>query len=129
MIARGYVVYMFDKRNYGYSTREKAMDAPAADNQPVSCSPLVIRDIGAVVDHIRAKHKVARVNLIGWSWGATTAGYYTSLNSEKVKKLVTYAPAEPARAQRRARRQLHAGDRPPRAERVIDLRADARHRR
>jgi pimeloyl-ACP methyl ester carboxylesterase len=93
MIARGYVVYMFDKRNYGYSTREKAMDAPAADSQPVSRSHLVIRDIGAVVDHIRAKHKVARVNLIGWSWGAMTAGYYTSLNSEKVKKLVMYAPA------------------------------------
>jgi pimeloyl-ACP methyl ester carboxylesterase len=93
MIARGYVVYMFDKRNYGYSTREKAMDAPAADNQPVSRSHLVIRDIGAVVDHIRARHKVARVNIIGWSWGAMTAGYYTSLNSEKVKKLVMYAPA------------------------------------
>lgn len=93
MIARGYVVYMFDKRNYGYSTREKAMDAPAADNQPLSRSHLVIRDIGAVVDHIRAKHKVGKVNLIGWSWGAMTAGYYTSLNSEKVKKLVMYAPA------------------------------------
>ena len=93
MIDKGYVVYLFDKRNYGYSSREKAMDEPAANNKPVSRSYLVIRDIGAVVDHIRAKHKVAKVTLIGWSWGAMTAGYYASLNSEKVRKLVMYAPA------------------------------------
>lgn len=93
MVEHGYVVYMFDKRNYGFSTREKAMDRPARENKPVSRSYLVIRDIGAVVDHIRAKHKVDRVTLIGWSWGAMTAGYYASLHSEKVAKLVLYAPA------------------------------------
>src|SRR5512138_819210 len=93
MIAHGYVVYLFDKRNYGYSSREKAMDAPSAANKPLSRSYLVIRDIGTVVDHIRQKHKVSKVTLIGWSWGAMTAGYYTSLQSEKVRKLVLYAPA------------------------------------
>ena len=93
MIGRGYVVYMFDKRNYGFSSREKAMDEPPARNKPVSRSYLVIRDIGAVVDHIRGKHKVQKVNLIGWSWGAMTAGYYTSLHSEKVNRLVMFAPA------------------------------------
>lgn len=93
MVDKGYVVYMFDKRNYGYSTREKAMDLPAANNRPVSRSYLVIRDIGAAVDHIRKKHNISKVTLIGWSWGAMTAGYYTSLFSEKVKKLVMYAPA------------------------------------
>ena len=92
MVRRGYVVYMFDKRNYGFSTREKAMDQPAADNAPVSRSYLVIRDLGAVVDHIRARHHVRKVTLIGWSWGAMTAGYYTSLHSEKVARLVLYAP-------------------------------------
>ena len=93
MVDKGYVVYMFDKRNYGYSSREKAMDEPPAANKPVSRSYLVIRDLGAVVDHIRAKHKVGKVTLIGWSWGAMTAGYYSSLHSEKVRKLVMYAPA------------------------------------
>jgi len=92
MVNHGYVVYMFDKRNYGFSTREKAMDEPPAANKPLSRSYLVIRDIGAVVDHIRAKNKIARVTLIGWSWGAMTAGYYTSLFPEKVQKLVLYAP-------------------------------------
>ena len=93
MVRRGYVVYMFDKRNYGASTREPAMDQPAKDNKPLSRSYLAIRDIGAVVEHIRQKHKIDKVNLVGWSWGAMTAGYYSSLHSEKVNKLVLYAPA------------------------------------
>ena len=93
MVEKGYVVYMFDKRNYGFSSREKAMDEPAVNARPVTRSYLAIRDIGTVVDYIRKKHKISKVNLIGWSWGAMTAGYYTSLNSEKVQKLVMYAPA------------------------------------
>ena len=92
MARQGYVVYMFDKRNYGFSTREAAMEEPAAKNKPLSRSYLVIRDIDAVVDHIRHKHNVEKVSLIGWSWGAMTAGFYTSLHSEKVQKLVMYAP-------------------------------------
>ena len=93
MVKKGYVVYMFDKRNYGFSSREKAMDEPAQNARPVTRSYLAVRDIGAVVDYIRKKHKENKVNLIGWSWGAMTAGDYTSLNSEKVQKLVMYAPA------------------------------------
>lgn len=93
MVKKGYVVYMFDKRNYGFSTRSPVMDKPAKDNKPVSRSYLVIRDIGAVVDHIRKKHSVDRVSLIGWSWGAMTSGYYASLHSDKVHKLVLFAPA------------------------------------
>ncbi len=92
MVRHGYVVYMFDIRNYGFSTREKAMDQPAAQNRPLSRSYLAIRDIGAVVDHIRSEHHVNKVTLIGWSWGAMTAGYYTSLHSEKIHKLVMFAP-------------------------------------
>jgi alpha-beta hydrolase superfamily lysophospholipase len=45
MVKRGYVVYMGDYRNYGFSTRERAMDEPAAKNQPVTRSYLAVRDI------------------------------------------------------------------------------------
>lgn len=93
LVNKGYVVYMVDYRNYGFSTREEAMDEPAADNKPVTRSYLAIRDIGAAVDHIRDKRNVEKVNLIGWSWGAMLGGYYASLHSEKVNKLVMFAPA------------------------------------
>src|SRR5262249_9120822 len=83
MVSHGYVVYMFDKRNYGGSTREKAMDEPASNHRPLSRSYLVVRDLGAVVDHIRQKHRVGRGTLIGWSWGAVTAGHYASLPTRR----------------------------------------------
>src|SRR5262249_53641231 len=92
MVKRGYVVYMGDYRNYGYSTREKAMDEPPSANQPVTRSYLALRDIEAMVDHIRRTRGVRKVTLIGWSVGAMRAGYYASLHSENVHKLVLYAP-------------------------------------
>jgi len=92
LVSRGYVVYMGDYRNYGGSTREKAMDSPASENQPVTRSYLALRDVEAMVNHIKRTRKVQRVTLIGWSWGATMAGYYASLHSENVQKLVMYAP-------------------------------------
>jgi len=92
LVKRGYVVYMGDYRNYGGSSREKAMDEPAANNQPVTRSYLALRDIEAMVAHIKRTRGVRKVTLIGWSWGAMMAGYYASLHSENVHKLVLYAP-------------------------------------
>src|SRR5215831_12874080 len=92
MVKHGYVVYMGDYRNYGYSTREAAMDEPPAKNQPVTRSYLALRDIEAMVNHVKAKRGVKKITLIGWSWGAMMAGYYASLHSENVHKLVLYAP-------------------------------------
>lgn len=92
MVKRGYVAFMGDYRNYGFSTREAAMDEPSAKNQPVTRSYLALRDIRAMVDHIKRTRRVNKVTLIGWSWGAMLAGYYASLHSENVHKLVLYAP-------------------------------------
>lgn len=92
MVRHGWVVFMFDVRNYGGSSREPAMSQPASANLPLSRSYLAVRDIGSVLDYIRAKHRVERVSLVGWSWGAMTASYYTSLHSERVWKLVMFAP-------------------------------------
>jgi pimeloyl-ACP methyl ester carboxylesterase len=92
MVGHGYTVYMLDYRNYGGSTREAAMDEPASANKPVSRSYLALRDVEAVVEHIKAKRHVKQVSIIGWSWGAMMAGYYTSLHSENVHRLVLYAP-------------------------------------
>src|SRR5262249_4230980 len=86
MVKYGYVVYMGDYRNYGYSTREAAMDEPPAKNQPVTRSYLALRDIEAMVNHVKAKRGVKKITLIGWSWGAMMAGYYASLRSENIHK-------------------------------------------
>jgi len=92
LVKRGYVVYMGDYRNYGGSTREAAMDEPASKNQPVTRSYLALRDIEAMVNHIKRTRNVQKITLIGWSWGAMMGGYYASLHSENVQKLVMYAP-------------------------------------
>jgi pimeloyl-ACP methyl ester carboxylesterase len=92
LVKRGYAVYMLDYRNYGGSTREKAMDEPAQNNRPLTRSYLALRDIEVIVNHIKSKRNVKQVNLIGWSWGAMMAGYYASLHSEDVHRLVLYAP-------------------------------------
>lgn len=92
LVKKGYVVYMGDYRNYGGSTREPLMDEPASKNQPATRSYLALRDIEAMVNAIKAKRGVKQVTIIGWSWGAMMAGYYTSLHSENVRKLVLYAP-------------------------------------
>jgi pimeloyl-ACP methyl ester carboxylesterase len=92
MVKRGYVAYMGDYRNYGFSTREKAMDMPATEDKPVTRSYLAVRDIHAMVNHIKARRNVNKVSLVGWSWGAMLAGYYASLYGENVHKLVLFAP-------------------------------------
>jgi pimeloyl-ACP methyl ester carboxylesterase len=92
LVKRGYIVWMGDYRNYGYSTREKAMDEPTGTNQPVTRSYQALRDIEAMVNHIKLTRGVQRVTLIGWSWGAMLAGYYGSLHSENLNKLVLFAP-------------------------------------
>src|SRR3954454_21030804 len=63
LVKQGYIVYMGDYRNYGYSTREAAMDEPAAKNPPLSRSYLVLRDIEAMIEHIKRTHGVKKVTL------------------------------------------------------------------
>ena len=90
--ARGYDVYLLDLRGYGKSTRPKEMAEDAKSNAPIVRGDTAVKDIGAVVDFIRARRNIPRVNLIGWSWGTTTMANYTTQNPGKVERLVLYAP-------------------------------------
>src|SRR5260370_23151537 len=78
MVQQGYVVYMFDKRNYGLSSREKAMEMPPAANPPGSRSYLVIRGIRAEGDHIPATHKAQKEESVRWGLRAKSARDHTS---------------------------------------------------
>ncbi len=89
---RGYDVYLVDLRGYGKSTRPPEMDKPASDNEPIVRTEVAVKDVGAAVDFILKRRGVAKINLLGWSWGTTIMGMYTTQNNDKVNKLVLYAP-------------------------------------
>jgi pimeloyl-ACP methyl ester carboxylesterase len=91
--ARGYDVYLLDLRGYGKSTRPKEMDEKPEANAPIVRGTTAVKDIGAVVDFILKRRGIARLNLLGWSWGTTLMATYTTQNPGKVERLVLYAPA------------------------------------
>jgi pimeloyl-ACP methyl ester carboxylesterase len=92
-IARhGSDVYSMDVRGYGRSTRPPEMERPARDSAPVVTTDDGVRDLGAVVDHIRERRGIQRLNLMGWSWGTVIAGAYAATHPDKAERLVMYAP-------------------------------------
>jgi pimeloyl-ACP methyl ester carboxylesterase len=90
--ARGYDVYLVDVRGYGHSTRPAEMSQPTAANKPIVSTKVAAHDLGAAVDFILKKRGVAKINVMGWSWGTSIAGLYTIENNNKVNRLVLYAP-------------------------------------
>src|ERR1700733_10419560 len=90
--ARGYDVYLVDVRGYGHSTRPSEMDQPPEANKPIVSTKVAAHDLGAAVDYILKKRKVAKIDVMGWAWGPSIAGSYTSEHNDKIEKLVLYAP-------------------------------------
>jgi len=90
--AQGFDVYLVDVRGYGGSTRPPEMNQPPADNKPIVDTPTAVKDVGTAVDHILQKRGVAKIDLMGWSWGTAIMGMYTSEHNDKVNRLVLYAP-------------------------------------
>jgi len=89
----GFDVYLVDVRSYGRSTRPKEMDQPADANKPIATSEEAGRDLGTAVDYILNLRGIPKLELIGWSWGTSIAGNYTSQHNDKINRLVLYAPA------------------------------------
>jgi len=92
MAARGYDVWLVDLRGYGKSTRPLEMDQPAEQNAPLVRTDVAVSDVSSAVDYILKKRNIQKMNLLGWSWGTTIMGKYTTEHNEKVNKLVLYAP-------------------------------------
>ena len=92
MAARGFDVYALDLPGYGRSTRPSIMDAPAEQNPPFMKTEDAVKALGAVVDHVLKRRSVAKVNLVGWSWGTAITSAYTTQNQSKVERLALYAP-------------------------------------
>jgi pimeloyl-ACP methyl ester carboxylesterase len=90
--ARGYDVYLVDVRGYGRSTRPAEMSQPPEANKPIVSTAVAAHDLGVAVDYVLRKRKVSKINVMGWSWGTSIAGLYTSEHNDKVNRLVLYAP-------------------------------------
>jgi pimeloyl-ACP methyl ester carboxylesterase len=90
--ARGYDVWLLDLRGYGKSTRPKEMSEPPDANPPIVRTETAVRDISAVADFIRERRKLARLVLLGWSWGTFSCPAYAVQNPGEVESLVLYAP-------------------------------------
>jgi pimeloyl-ACP methyl ester carboxylesterase len=88
----GYDVYLLDLPGYGRSTRPPQMDAPAADNPPFEDTEQAVADFGAVVAHVLKARGIAKLDVMGWSWGTTIAAGFAAANPDQVNRLVLYAP-------------------------------------
>ncbi|WP_173977840.1 alpha/beta hydrolase [Magnetospirillum sp. UT-4] len=89
---RGYDVYALDIRGYGKSTRPPEMNGAAEAHGPAVDGMVALRDVSKAVDFVLSRRGVERLVLVGWSWGATLAGRYASEASNRVERLVLYAP-------------------------------------
>jgi pimeloyl-ACP methyl ester carboxylesterase len=89
---RGYDVYLLDLRGYGKSSRPLEMAHGADANPPLVRTATAVKDIAAVVDFILERRGIARLVLLGWSWGTFSTPAYTIANPDKVARLVLYAP-------------------------------------
>jgi len=92
LAARGWDVWMLDVRGYSRSTRPAEMDRPAADSKPIVDTATAARDVASVVEFVMKQRGVPKVNLMGWSWGTSIMGLYTTTHNDNVARLVLYAP-------------------------------------
>lgn len=90
--ARGYDVYLLDLRGYGKSTRPAEMAQGPDANPPLVRTATAVEDIAAAVDFILARRRMARLTLLGWSWGTFSTPAYAIAHPDKVARLVLYAP-------------------------------------
>lgn len=123
LAARGNDVWLLDLRGYGRSTRPPQMAEPPEANPPIVRGDTALKDIGAVIDFILQKRSIAKLNLLGWSWGTTLMATHTTANPQQVARLVLYAPVWI----RRTPSTLTAGPGPLGAYRTV-TRAQAKER-
>ncbi|MGH7410786.1 MAG: alpha/beta fold hydrolase, partial [Candidatus Methylomirabilis sp.] len=87
---RGFDGFTLDIRGFGRSTRPPEMKEPVGQNLPLVRADQAMRDIDAAIDYIRSKRKIDKVNIVGWSIGASWCALYATLHPEKVNKLVMF---------------------------------------
>ncbi|MFT4097818.1 MAG: alpha/beta hydrolase [Rhodoblastus sp.] len=88
----GFDVWVMDLPGYGRSDRPLEMDGPADAAGPVITTDTAILAVAAVVEFIRAKNGIEKLNLLGWSWGTAIMAGYTQDHAARVNRLALFAP-------------------------------------
>jgi pimeloyl-ACP methyl ester carboxylesterase len=91
-VQAGYEVYTLDVRGFGDSTRMAALDFPPEAHDALVPTHEAASDLASAVQHITQTHGFSAINVMGWSWGTSIAGLFTSQNNTQVHRLVLYAP-------------------------------------
>jgi pimeloyl-ACP methyl ester carboxylesterase len=112
LAAAGHTAYVLDARGWGRSTRPAALDRSAADSPPAVRSEEVVRDIGAVVDAMRAGHRSRPMALLGWATGGHWCGLYATKHADAVSHLVMLNSLYGVDAPWGMRAAFEAADRP-----------------
>ena len=109
----GFRVYAMDLTGYGGSPRPmmddpsnvnpkqqqiiipRPLKGPAAPNYPYELNTIRSDwdEIDTVVDHLRKANGVRKVSILGWSAGGPRVGGYATQHSDKVERLILYAPS------------------------------------
>jgi pimeloyl-ACP methyl ester carboxylesterase len=97
----GYDVWAVDARGYGGSTRPPEMSRPPEESAPLTPALTAVRDLRAAIDFVLRHRAIARVNLLGMSWGATVAGSFAADAGDVIAKLVLVTPLWLSRTPRR----------------------------
>ncbi|MGF6371625.1 pimeloyl-ACP methyl ester carboxylesterase [Paraburkholderia sp. RAU6.4a] len=88
----GFDVYAVDVRGYGESTRPPQMSVAAAQSEPLGRTESGVRDFTSAVNFVLRTSGIARINVIGMSWGGSVTGAFTARNGHKVRRLGLVAP-------------------------------------
>ena len=80
----GFEVWLLDIAGFGQSGEVADGFLPDSD--------YAAEDVAAAVRLILARHGLARMDVLGWSWGTVTSGRFAARHPELVKRLVLYAP-------------------------------------
>ena len=92
LAGRGRPVYALDVRGFGSSLGGRAMDDAPDRNPPVARVDEAIDDVAAAVDLILNRQQVARLDILGFSWGAVLASRFAGCRPGKIMRLGLYAP-------------------------------------
>jgi pimeloyl-ACP methyl ester carboxylesterase len=88
----GRPVYALDVRGFGSSSGGRAMEEPPSRNPPFAGVDEAIDDVAAAIDLILARQRAARLDLVGFSWGAVLAGRFAGSWPSRIMRLALYAP-------------------------------------